>query len=84
MYIRVLSEPPNGVFITLRPYMPLEPKYPQELAVVLVTELHVAAQTGNRESVSLEKPLDLGPFSYDLTRAKSANGLKEHLETRVL
>ena len=26
--MRVLSESPNGVFITLRPYMPLEPRYP--------------------------------------------------------
>ena len=28
MYIQVLSESPNGVLITLRPYMPLEPRYP--------------------------------------------------------
>ena len=28
MYIRVLSESPNSVLITLRPYMPLEPRYP--------------------------------------------------------
>ena len=42
--------------------MPLEPRHPHELAVVLVTELHVAAQTGKRESVSLDKPLDLDPL----------------------
>ena len=29
MYIRVSSESPNCVRITLRPYMPLEPRYPQ-------------------------------------------------------
>ena len=28
MHTRVSSESPNGVLITLRPYMPLEPKYP--------------------------------------------------------
>ena len=33
---------------------------------------------------SLEKPPDLDPFFYDLTRARSAKELKEHLETRVL
>ena len=33
--------------------------------------------------VSLEKPPDLDPFFDDLTRAKSAQELKEHLETRV-
>jgi len=33
---------------------------------------------------SLEKPPDLDPFFDDLTRAKSAKELKEHLETRVL
>ena len=33
---------------------------------------------------SLAKPPDLDPFFDDLTRAKSAKELKEHLETRVL
>ena len=33
--------------------------------------------------LSLEKPPDLDPFFDDLTRAKSAKELKEHLETRV-
>ena len=33
---------------------------------------------------SLEKPPDLDPFFDDLTRAKSAKELKEHLEPRVL
>ena len=33
---------------------------------------------------SLEKAPVLDPFSDDLARAKSANELKEHLETRVL
>ena len=35
-------------------------------------------------TMSLEKPPDLDPFFEDLTRAKSAKELKEHLETRVL
>jgi len=29
IHLRVLSESPNSVLITLRPYMPLEPRYPQ-------------------------------------------------------
>ena len=33
---------------------------------------------------SSEKPPDLDPFVDDLTRAKSAEELKEHLATRVL
>ena len=33
---------------------------------------------------SFEKPPDLDPFLDDLTRAKSATELKEHLETRIL
>ena len=33
---------------------------------------------------SLEKNPDLDPFFDDLTRAKSAKELKEHLKTRVL
>jgi len=37
-----------------------------------------------QETSSLEKPPDLDPFFDDLTRAKSARELKEHLETRVL
>ena len=35
-------------------------------------------------TISLEKPPDLDPFFDDLTRAKSAKELTEHLETRVL
>jgi len=27
MYMRVVSESPNGVLITLRPYMPVEPRH---------------------------------------------------------
>ena len=34
--------------------------------------------------VSLQKAPVMDPFSDDLTRAKSAKELKEHLETRVL
>ena len=36
------------------------------------------------EAFSLEKHPDLEPFFDDLTRAKSAKELKEHLETCVL
>ena len=50
--------------------------------------------TGKKEAIgrsqdpavgrSLEKHPDLDPVFDDLTRAKSAKVLKEHLETRVL
>ena len=36
------------------------------------------------EAFLLEKHPDLDPFFDDLTRAKSAKELKEHLETRVI
>ena len=43
-----------------------------------------AQRTTQVPRYSLEKPPDLDPFFDDLTRAKSAKELKEHLETRVL
>ena len=38
----------------------------------------------NPQGMTLQKPPDLDPFFDDLTRAKSAKELNEHLEMRVL
>ena len=48
------------------------------------SRLSCRALEREEQVVSLEKPLDLDPCFDDLTRAKSAKELKEHLETRVL
>ena len=56
-----------------------------EFAAVQVSdECSQAAALTSHDEVSLEKPPDLDPLFYDLTRAKTAKELKKHLETRGL
>ena len=81
MYICVLSESPNGVLITLRPYMPIEPRYPQwggllDLCAPVKVVNEKSVESTNSESITDRKTTgkNMNDKNY-LARSRSLNGM---------